>query len=286
MSAQLWFETLRMTNKKYIDNQSDIKGRVSIPNFLELNVYENAIYLHNTVSHLHDGVFLSSKAAYKASTKMDKFAKSLNKRALELDEEFFKDDDRPNKKFYQVNKYLKRAKSNLEKLKNSSPSYKQNENERQKELLDEKIKQLKNEKNLGSSIICSTESFLSLILTQQCSCRNNDISQKKCKISSGRLSVKIVIKCKKCKEIFSFQNEPPDTNYTKAFAAATLCGGLNHQEFQNSMLTFGITKLPSKSIYHKYQKSMSEDIKNVASENAKKALYVSIEDAKKKEKIL
>ena len=29
---------------------------------------------------------------------MDKFAKSLNKRALELDEEFSKDGDRPNKK--------------------------------------------------------------------------------------------------------------------------------------------------------------------------------------------
>ena len=99
---------------------------------------------------------------------MDKFAKSLNKRALELDEEVSKDDDRPNKKvksgliysplgykltsqqsqalvfkfhsiqnkFYQVNKCLKQAKSNLKKLKDSPPSHKQNENERQKELLD------------------------------------------------------------------------------------------------------------------------------------------------------
>jgi uncharacterized protein YbjQ (UPF0145 family) len=50
------------------------------------------------------------------------------------------------------------------------------------------------------------------------------------------------------------------------------------------MLTLGVTKLPSKSIYHKYQKSMSEDIKNTASENAKKALYSLIEDAKKKGK--
>ncbi|CAB5382714.1 unnamed protein product [Rhizophagus irregularis] len=134
-----------------------------------------------------------------------------------------------------------------------------------------------NEEKLGSSIICSTESFLSLILTQQCSCGNNDILQKKCKISSGGLSVNVVIKCKKCKEILSFQNESPDTNYTKAFAAATLCGGLNCQEFQNSMLILGIIKLPSKSIYHKYQKSMSKDIKHTASENAKKALYLSID---------
>ena len=29
---------------------------------------------------------------------MDKFTRSLNKRVLELDKEFFSDDDRPNKK--------------------------------------------------------------------------------------------------------------------------------------------------------------------------------------------
>ncbi|PKY62868.1 hypothetical protein RhiirA4_490184 [Rhizophagus irregularis] len=220
---------------------------------------------------------------------MNKFVKSLNKCALELDEEFSnsRSNDRPNKKvksgliflpfghkltpqqsqalvfnfhsiqskFYQANKRLKRAQSNIEKLKTlPPPSCKQKEVEAQKKLIDEKIKQLKDEENLGSSIICSTDSFLSLILTQQCSCRNNDILQKKCKISSGGLSVKVVIKCKKCKEILSFQNEPQDTNYTKAFAAATLCGRLNRQEFQNSMLTL---------------------------ENAKKALYASIEDAKK-----
>ena len=74
-------------------------------------------------------------------------------------------------------------------------------------------------------------------------------------------------------------------NYTKAFAAATLCGGLNRQEFQNAMLTLGVTKLPSKSIYFKYQESISENINNVALENAKKALYASIEDAKKKRKM-
>jgi hypothetical protein len=165
------------------------------------------------------------------------------------------------------------------------PSCKQKEIEAQKKLIDEKIKQLKDEENLGSSIICSTDSFLSLILTQQCSCGNNDILQKKCKISSDGLSVKVVIKCKKCKETLSFQNEPQDTNYTKAFAAATLCSGLNRQEFQNAMLTIRITKLPSKTIYHKYQKSMSENIKNVALENTRKALYASIDDAKKREKM-
>ena len=144
---------------------------------------------------------------------------------------------------------------------------------------------MKNEENLGSNIICSTDSFLSLILTQSCSCGNNDTSQKKCKISAGRLSVKVVIKCKKCKETSFFQNEPPDMNYTKAFAAATLCSELNRQEFQNAMLTIGITKLSSKAIYHRYQRSMDENIKNVALENAKKALYASIDDAKKRGKM-
>jgi hypothetical protein len=89
---------------------------------------------------------------------------------------------------------------------------------KQKELLDEKIKRLE---NLGSSIICSTESFLSLTLTRQCSCG----------ISSGGLSVKVVIHCKKCKETSNFSNELPNMNYTKAFAA-TLCSGLNRKSFK------------------------------------------------------
>src|SRR5438270_11891815 len=91
----------------------------------------------------------------------------------------------------------------------------------------------------------------------------------------------LVIKCKKCKETSTFQNKPSDMNYTKAFAAATLCGGLNRNEFQNAMVTLGITKLPSKSIYFKYQTSISKNINNIALENSKKALYVSIDDAKK-----
>jgi hypothetical protein len=63
-----------------------------------------------------------------------------------------------------------------------------------------------------------------------------------------------------------------------------LCSGLNRQEFQNAMLIIGITKLPNKTIYHKYQKLMSKKIKNVALENTRKALYASIDDAKKKGK--
>src|ERR1043165_1874277 len=65
------------------------KYQLSIPNFLGLNIYENAIYLRNTVFDLHSSsIFLSSKNAYKASIKMEKFTKSLNKCALKLDKEF------------------------------------------------------------------------------------------------------------------------------------------------------------------------------------------------------
>ncbi|CAB5382716.1 unnamed protein product [Rhizophagus irregularis] len=79
--------------QNYIEKQSDIKAKISIPDLLGLNIYENAIYLRGAVSHLHGSVFLSSKKAYKISTKLDRFAKSLNKRTLKLDEEFSKDDD-------------------------------------------------------------------------------------------------------------------------------------------------------------------------------------------------
>ena len=250
-----FFQSLR----QYIENQNDIKGKVSIPSFLGLNVYENAIYLCNAVFDLHSEVFLSSKEAYKANARMKKFTRSLKKRALELDKENEEGGSFPNKKvkngliysssgykltpqqsqalvfefhsvqnkFYYANRRLKQAQSNLEKIRKLPLSPKQNEIEKQKELIDEKVKQLKNEENLGSNIICSTDSFLSLILMQSCSCGNNDISKKKCKISASGLLVKVIIKCKKCKETLTFQNESSDINYTKAFAAATLCGGLN-----------------------------------------------------------
>ncbi|RGB23835.1 hypothetical protein C1646_773936 [Rhizophagus diaphanus] len=260
---------------QYVENQRDIKGKISIPSILGLNIYENAMYLHSVIYHLHSEMFLSSKETYNAITKMNKFTKSLNKRALELDKEC-EEEGSPNKKV--------KTQNNLEKLRTLLPSPKQNNNKKQKELLDEKIRQLKNDENLSSSIICSTESFLSLALTQQCSCGNNDISQKKCKIFSGGLSVKVVIQCKKCKETSSFQNEPSNVNYTKAFAAATLCSGLNHLD---TMAFKTIVQLFCKifKIYqYIFKKSMSENIKNVALENTRKALYASIDDAKKKGK--
>jgi hypothetical protein len=55
------------------------------------------VYLRSFISHLHGGVFLSSKEAYNAITKMNKFTKSLNKRALELDKEC-EEEGLPNKK--------------------------------------------------------------------------------------------------------------------------------------------------------------------------------------------
>ena len=89
-----FFQSLR----QYIEKLNDFKGKISIPNLLGLGIYENTIYLHNVVSDLHGGVFLSSKEAYKASTKMEKFTKSLNKRAFELDKECEEEGSFPNKK--------------------------------------------------------------------------------------------------------------------------------------------------------------------------------------------
>ncbi|CAI2193264.1 2803_t:CDS:1, partial [Funneliformis geosporum] len=90
---------------KNIDKKSDIKSQILIPDLLGLNIYENAIYFCSSVSHLHDGIFLSLKKAYKTSVKMNKITKSLNKHAFELDKEFSNDNDHPNKKS-RVIKYI------------------------------------------------------------------------------------------------------------------------------------------------------------------------------------
>ena len=79
-----FFQSLR----QYIENQRDIKGKISLPSILGLNIYENAVYLCGVIFHLHSRVFLSSKEAYNAITKMNKFTKSLNKRIFELDKEY------------------------------------------------------------------------------------------------------------------------------------------------------------------------------------------------------
>jgi hypothetical protein len=88
-----FFQSLR----QYVENQRDIKGKISIPSILGLNIYENAIYLRSIIFHLHGEIFLSSKEAYNAITKMNKFIKSLNKRTLELDKEC-EEEGSPNKK--------------------------------------------------------------------------------------------------------------------------------------------------------------------------------------------
>lgn len=88
-----FFQSLR----QYIENQRVIKGKISIPSIIGLNIYENAVYLRSFISHLHGGVFLSSKEAYNAITKMNKFTKSLNKRVLKLDKEC-EEEDRLTKK--------------------------------------------------------------------------------------------------------------------------------------------------------------------------------------------
>ncbi|CAB4427742.1 unnamed protein product [Rhizophagus irregularis] len=43
-----FFQSLR----KYAETQSVIKGKISIPNVLGLNIYENAVYLRSIISHL------------------------------------------------------------------------------------------------------------------------------------------------------------------------------------------------------------------------------------------
>ncbi|GES99408.1 hypothetical protein GLOIN_2v1787651 [Rhizophagus clarus] len=73
-----------------------------------------------------------------------------------------------------------------------------------------------------------------VVLTQRCSCGNNDILQKKCKISSGGLGLKI---------------------------------GLNRQGFRNAMLTIGLPSCLVKQINDRVKKDENGNETMIRQEN-------------------
>src|SRR4051794_46947 len=131
---------------------------------------------------------------------------------------------------------------------------------------------IKKEK-LSSTLLISTEQYLSLVLQQPCdSCRETKITNKKCNISTAGLSKKILIKCQVCRTLKQFSNESAKVNFNAYFAIADLVSKINRQSLQISFMCAGITSQLCKATYHNYQAMTFEIIVKSAETSTKTAL--------------
>ena len=152
-------------------------------------------------------------------------------------------------------------------------------------LLAVTIQDIIKEAKLGSTILISTEQYLSLILQQPCdSCGETRIINKKWNISTAGLSIKIVIKCQVCRTIKEFLNESTGANHNACIATAGLVGGVNRQSLQMAFMCVGVTSQLCKSSYHYYQAMTFEKIIESAETSVKIALQSVIDHHKKQGK--
>ena len=141
------------------------------------------------------------------------------------------------------------------------------------------------EEKLGSTLLISTEQYLSLVLQQPCdSCGETKIINKKWNISTAGLSIKILIKCQVCKTVKEFSNESAEVNFNACFAAAGLVGGINRQSLQMTFMCAGVTSQLCKASYHNYQAMTFEKIVESAEISTKIALQKVINYCKTKGK--
>ncbi|CAG8770082.1 3359_t:CDS:2, partial [Racocetra fulgida] len=99
--------------------------------------------------------------------------------------------------------------------------------------LQELIQFLISKGKLGSSLLISTELFLTYILNQKCpTCQNKNINEKRYKIKVIELSVKIIVTCYHCQVETFYGNEIPGIEFSNLVAEAGLAGGVNHKEIK------------------------------------------------------
>ncbi|CAH1768567.1 5100_t:CDS:2, partial [Entrophospora sp. SA101] len=163
---------------------------------------------------------------------------------------------------YNANRQIKRLKEKLNKFEHKQDEEDNSDYENQEELLRKTINDIIEESKLGSTILISTEQFLSLILQQSCSyCGESHLPNKKTKASTAGFVVKIHVKCKLCKTVIEFINES-ETNFNTCVAAAGLVGGTNRQSLQMILACVGITSQLCKTSFHEHQgKTFKEIIK-------------------------
>ncbi|CAG8641438.1 2636_t:CDS:10, partial [Gigaspora rosea] len=167
-----------------------------------------------------------------------------------------------------VQKRLRRSHNTIMTLKqkmanqtDSSESESEYEDESENKLLDnsnstsqEIINKLIKRGKLGSTIMISTEVYLSLLINQQCSkCKKIGISMYSYKIRTTGLSVKITLKCRTCNTGIVHSNESLKVDFSKAIAGAGLVDGVNREELRTILALCGIIRQSGQSQYFKKQ---------------------------------
>ena len=110
------------------------------------------------------------------------------------------------------------------------------------------------ESKLGSTILVSTEQFISLVLQQSCShCGETRLIYKKTRITTVGFSVKILVLCQLCETSVEFTNESLGVNLNSCVATAGLVGGTNRRSLQMVFACAGISLQLCKVSFHRHQ---------------------------------
>ena len=103
---------------------------------------------------------------------------------------------------YNANRQVKRLKQKINALKYKQDNMEieedenEDENEDQDEFLTTRVNKIIEESKIGSTILVSTEQFISLVLQQSCShCGETRLIHKKTKVTTAGFSVKILVSC-------------------------------------------------------------------------------------------
>ncbi|CAG8660723.1 18191_t:CDS:10 [Rhizophagus irregularis] len=179
---------------------------------------------------------------------------------------------------YNANRSIKRLKTKIDQLnrENFDLDSEIDLNEKS-ERIKKAVNKILDEKKLGSTILVSTEQYLSLVLSHPCShCCNTDFQKKSYHVSCAGFNVAIDLDCQLCGTIDSYSNQSKGTNFSHLVAASTLAGGMNHYAMQAALAVMGITAQSCKSSYHQYQSRMFPALILKAEESTKQALKAAI----------
>ncbi|CAG8811939.1 32652_t:CDS:10, partial [Gigaspora margarita] len=265
--------------KSYINSTNEI----SIPNLLGLTIVQNANFLQQKVHEKFPNLYPNFIKILKAQKATDRLQKGIKKRGQQLVENLDLDnsikagllynvngiEDDPisfqnmavelketRNQLYQKSRQLKRYKASVEQRFSSSLDTESQE-------LQSIINEIIQAQQLGSTILVSTEAYLTIILSQPCiQYKESRINQKKIKATGLAFRLEITIKCKKCKTVVEYANQAPGTNFTTCITAASLVGGINRQFLQNILAIIGITKQQCKSSHYSYQIPLYKEIEN------------------------
>ncbi|CAB4428237.1 unnamed protein product [Rhizophagus irregularis] len=188
---------------------------------------------------------------------------------------------------YNANRNIKRLKTKVAVFQNkrSNLDNKTDLINQKSEKIKKSVNDILDEKKLGSTILISTEQYLSLILSHPCNhCYNTDLQNKSYHVSYVGFNITIDIDCQICGTIDSYSNQSKGINFSHLVVASALVSGINRHTIQTALAVMGITTQSCKQAYHKYQSQIFPTIISKAEESARQALDAAIVHANTKEK--